>query len=186
MSVIADLVGAMLQREYSQLQRVEEMRQYLDEVIHSGAMYAVWQPIIDTVSGGFMAVEALARFDTRPYRPPNEWFADAAAVDRHTVMERNALIKGLAILPDLPESLRISCNLSGQALRDPAIQAFLESRRLDRIVPEITEHDIISDVFKVCFQIGQRKAYRPPSAPRPSPPAPRPSLPPRLPDRSLH
>lgn len=154
MSVIADLIGSMLQHECAHLKLTEEKRKHLDEVIHSGAMYSVWQPVIDTDGNRVVAVEALARFNTRPYRPPNEWFAEAASVDRHTDLERNALIKGLAILPDLPDGMRVTCNLSGQALLDPAIQEFLQGRRLDRIVLEITEHDMIADYESLLKVIG--------------------------------
>jgi len=145
MSVIADLIGAMLQREISYVDRIEQKRNYLDDAIHSGALHAVWQPIIDIESNRVVSVEALARFNTRPYRPPNEWFDQAAEVGRSTQLERNALIKGLDILPELPGSVRISCNLSGPSLLDPEIQAFLHNRQLDRLVLEITEHDIIAD-----------------------------------------
>lgn len=145
MTVIADLMGTMLQREISHLNTIDEKRRGVDDLIQSGAMHSVWQPIVDAESGRVVSVEALARFNTRPYRPPNEWFEQAAEVDRHTALERNALIKGLAILPDLSKATYVSCNLSGQALLDPEIQEFLRGRKLDRIVLEITEHDIIAD-----------------------------------------
>jgi len=145
MSVIADLVGAILQREIAHLNTIEDKRQGLDDMIQSGAMQSVWQPIVNTETGQVISVEALTRFNTRPYRPPNEWFDEAAEVGCHTTLERNALIKGLAILAHLPAGTFVSCNLSGQALLDLEIQDFLQDRKLDRIVLEITEHDIIAD-----------------------------------------
>lgn len=145
MSAIADLIGAMLQREVSHLNQIEEKRDTLDVLMQSGAMHAVWQPIVDADSNRIISVEALTRFNSRPYRPPNEWFDEAAEVGRHVALERNALIKGLAILGALPSSIFVSCNLSGQALLDPEIQEFLQGRKLDRIVLEITEHDMIAD-----------------------------------------
>lgn len=145
MSVIADLIGGLLQHEISHIKALEQKRENLDDVMHSGGLHSVWQPTVDSHTGRIISVEALARFNTRPYRPPNEWFEEAAEIDRHIDLERNALIKGLAILPVLPDNTYVSCNLSGQALMNPEIQEFLRGRKLDRIILEITEHDIITD-----------------------------------------
>lgn len=145
MSVVADLIGAILERESAFRTQRSEMRQLLDDVVETGAMYAVWQPIVDTATGDLTSVEALTRFDTEPYRPPNEWFEQAIELGEAVKLERNALARGMAILPKLPARTRISCNLSGQAVLDPSIQEFLLERQLDRVTVEITEHDTITD-----------------------------------------
>lgn len=145
MLVISELVGSMIEQQMSFTENIEQQQKYIDEIIQSGVMSAVWQPIVDADTGEVLSVEALARFDTVPYRPPNEWFEEAVRLNRYIVLERNALINGLKILPDLPGQIRIGCNLSGQAFLDPKIQKFLSAQALDRIVLEITEHDIIDD-----------------------------------------
>lgn len=145
MSVIGDLVGRIVQYETVHLQEIETKRDQINEVIRSGAMTSVWQPIVDLETDRVIGVEALARFRTTPYRSPDLWFRQAAEVDRFVDLERNALNEGLKILPALPAGIRIGCNMSGVAVLDSGVRDYLASQNLERIVLEITEHDVIED-----------------------------------------
>jgi PleD family two-component response regulator len=55
-------------------------RERIERTLQDGTFSMVFQPILDLQDGRLMGVEALARFNCEPRRPPNEWFADAAEV----------------------------------------------------------------------------------------------------------
>ena len=46
--------------------------------------------------------EALARFRSLPLRPPDEWFAEAAALELGVQLELATIDRALALLPALP------------------------------------------------------------------------------------
>lgn len=145
MSVIGDLIGTAVQREQLHDRRLEKAREHLLDILHSGALQMVWQPVNDSVNRRITAVEALARFRTEPYRPPNEWFDEARAINMGTKLERNAFIKGVEILADLPDHLSVGFNVCGTTVLDGKFREFLMEQDLRRLVIEITEHDIIND-----------------------------------------
>lgn len=145
MSVLADLIAMLLQRGRKEKRRIRQKRERLNSVLESGALEMVWQPVVDTASAQPVAVEALARFRVEPYRPPNEWFSDAAELDMAVDLERRAFAKGAEILKYLPDGIPVTCNLSGKTLLDPVFREFLHARDLSRIVLELTEHDVIDD-----------------------------------------
>lgn len=145
MSVIADLIGTAVQREQLHNRKLEKAREDLLDILHSGALQMVWQPVNDSMNRRITAVEALARFRTEPYRPPNEWFDEAGAINMGTKLERNAFIKGVEILPELPEHISVGFNVSGATVLDKKFQDFLMEQNLGRLVIEITEHDVIND-----------------------------------------
>lgn len=145
MTVIADLIGAILEREHAEKQRRRRQRESIRNIINSDGLRAVWQPIVDTVTGRIAGVESLARFNTQPYYPPNEWFDIAQNAGLGIELECRAIEKGLAVLPELPEGAYVACNVSGRTLISPELQDVFRGRDLSQAVLEITEHDIIDD-----------------------------------------
>ena len=65
--------------------RQRQVTAVLDDVGHR--VTAVFQPIVALESGRIVGAEALARFDTIPYRPPDEWLAEATEVGLGTRLE---------------------------------------------------------------------------------------------------
>lgn len=143
LSVLADLTSAFVQYERAHAADLEQKREQIDLLIHSGGIQPVWQPIVDLGTEQVVGLESLSRFNGQPGRGPKEWFDMAVEVDRHIDLERNAMIKGIEILPRLAAPRYLSVNLSGKALLDPMILGFLARQPLERLVVEVTEHDVI-------------------------------------------
>ena len=72
----------------------------------------VYQPIVDLASGRLAGVEALARFDVEPERPPDVWFAEAAAAGLTLELELTAIHAALADLSRIPQAAYLSLNMS--------------------------------------------------------------------------
>ena len=105
----------------------------------------VFQPIVSLVDGRLLGVEALARFDGEPRRPPNEWFAEAQVVGRGVELELNAAALALDQLGSLPSGTYMSINASPLAAAVPALGALVGGYPGGRIVLELTEHTRVQD-----------------------------------------
>lgn len=119
--------------------------QRVDETLSGDTVSMVFQPIVSLVDGHVLGVEALARFDAEPCRPPNEWFAEAAAVGRGVELELKAVERGLAQLDALDADVYMSVNASPDAVVAPALADLLDAYPGNRIVLELTEHTRVQD-----------------------------------------
>jgi diguanylate cyclase (GGDEF)-like protein len=115
-------------------------RDVLQDVIANRRFTMVFQPIVDVSTGAIAGLESLARFTAEPAHPPNVWLAEAERVDLRVRLEHELLRAAAATLPELPDHIAVSANLSAAAALDPALPAVLEGARLDRLVLEITDH----------------------------------------------
>lgn len=106
---------------------------------------AVLQPICDLQSGAAVGHEALARFDSRPARPPDHWFRAAATVGIGVDLELSVLARALGRLADLPEDAFLSVNGSPDTFRHLETRRLLADLPADRVVLEITEHAPVQD-----------------------------------------
>lgn len=105
----------------------------------------VYQPALKLNPPHVVFVEALARFRTKPYQPPNQWFATAAEVGLATELELLALNTALAELDQLPDRTALSINLSPEAFLSDSVKSILMTLPLDRIIVEITEHETVTN-----------------------------------------
>lgn len=120
--------------------RVRCARQALD----ARQLSTVFQPLVHLESGEVVAVEALSRFDPAVFASPADAFAAATAGGFGVDLEVLALEAALAHLPELPEGVWLSVNLSAEALVD--------GRALERLQDcggtvgvEVTEHTPVED-----------------------------------------
>lgn len=121
--------------------KAARIRRILDE----GLVFPVFQPIVDLRSGRLLGAEALARFDTEPAHPPNEWFAEAAEVGLGTELDLAAVRAALACLDDLPADTFLSVNVAPSTASDPALHRLIDEVPGNRLVIELTEHTRIDD-----------------------------------------
>lgn len=99
-----------------------------------------FQPIIDLSSGRIIAVEALARFNATPLRPPNMWFADAREGGLGIELEMLAVGRALAHLPSLPSGVAITINVGPETIVSPQLSHTLAGIPPEHVVLELTEH----------------------------------------------
>jgi EAL domain-containing protein (putative c-di-GMP-specific phosphodiesterase class I) len=117
----------------------------VEDVLERNLVSMAFQPIVSLVDGCLLGVEALARFDCEPQRPPNEWFAEAEAVGRGVEMELTAVAAALAELGSLPSGSYMSINASPMAALVPGLTELLDDQPGHRIVLELTEHARVLD-----------------------------------------
>lgn len=145
----ADIVGKVLEdrQEQDALRRAttERLREALDKQQYS----TVFQPIVDIRENLIVGWEALARFQSDPYRPPNEWFDDATRVGLREELENAMRRDALEHLPALPPDTYLSLNVTPLTVLDPQFADSLSTYPLGRLVLEITEHDCVDDYEKI-------------------------------------
>jgi EAL domain-containing protein (putative c-di-GMP-specific phosphodiesterase class I)/CheY-like chemotaxis protein len=150
-SMSADVVDGLVLELSSQLRREEIEREHLLErtaEIHrfaDGDGIAIHvQPIVDLITREPVGFEALARFRSLPLRPPDEWFAEAAALELGVQLELATIDRALMLLPALPPSVYLSLNASHRAARSEELRERLAPHG-ERLVVEITEHEPVED-----------------------------------------
>jgi PAS domain S-box-containing protein len=135
-------------REASQAARrsaFEAARARIQGVIERDALTIAYQPICRLDTREPVAYEALARFTPEPRRTPDVWFAEARAVGLGEELELLAVRKALEAVPDLPDALLLSINVSPETLCRQELRRILRRVPLQRLVFEITEHAPIDD-----------------------------------------
>ena len=100
----------------------------------------VFQPIVDVRTGRIVGVEALARFDSDPYRTPDLWFAAAERCGLGLELELFAVRLALTSAHSLPPDTYVALNVAPSTLTSPELRSLLEGRALERVVLELTEH----------------------------------------------
>jgi EAL domain-containing protein (putative c-di-GMP-specific phosphodiesterase class I)/AmiR/NasT family two-component response regulator len=120
--------------------RNEQRRARVTRVLEEDRLRMVFQPIVDLADGSVAGVEALTRFNTRPSRPPDVWFAEAEAVGMLEELELAAVRLAMSELDRVPERCHVFLNLSPGSACSARFRDELRELPLDRLVLEITEH----------------------------------------------
>jgi EAL domain-containing protein (putative c-di-GMP-specific phosphodiesterase class I)/DNA-binding NarL/FixJ family response regulator len=143
-SEVVQALAGQLEREEDTKERRRSLVERIRAALEPGVLQIVFQPIVELDAGRPIGYEALARFDTFPPLPPDMWLAEAASVGLRVDLERAALKLALARLPEIPQPLFVSVNLSPETLLTPSV---LDELRTDptRTIVEVTEHAQIED-----------------------------------------
>lgn len=143
--LLADLVAGHVERldaaEREQRLCLERTRALVDD---PAGVTAVFQPLVHLATGAMMAVEALARFPTRP-EGPQPVFADAWTAGLGVELELKAVRTALRALDQLPADLRLGVNVSPATLTTPEFADAVASVPPGRLAVEITEHAAVED-----------------------------------------
>jgi EAL domain-containing protein (putative c-di-GMP-specific phosphodiesterase class I)/CheY-like chemotaxis protein len=117
----------------------------ITRVLENGELEMVFQPIVDLAGGTVAGVEALARFQAKPERSPDAWFAEAEAVGLLRELELAAVETALTQLDRLPEPCFVSLNVSPSTAGSSEFRDVLGRMPLERLVLEVTEHAPVDD-----------------------------------------
>lgn len=149
LALIADFLSERLEADRAAQARQAAERARVEAVLlDSGSPTTVFQPIVHLESATVWALEALSRFEVEPDRPPEEWFAEAHRVDLGVALELKALAAALSHLPRLGGAT-VTVNLGPDALCSPDLDAVLEGVAPERLVLEVTEHELMGDVGRI-------------------------------------
>ncbi|MDP9296417.1 MAG: response regulator, partial [Actinomycetota bacterium] len=151
-SLSAEVMGDVVQELSTHLRREGDRTdehavqlERIKRVLAGQGLSIVFQPIVHLQDRSIVGVEALARFDTAPQRPPDLWFAEAASVGLGIELELLAVRTAVGEAPRLPEDVYLSLNLSHWAVLSGFFLESLGSFPGHRVVVEITEHERIDD-----------------------------------------
>ena len=128
-------------------ERLSRLRREILAVLDSESLDIVFQPIVSLSTGRVTGVEALSRFAGEPPRPPDVWFHLATEAGLGEALELLALRTAIARLPELPERMFMSVNVSAATLLRPGFTALMTKSDLPlrRLMLEITEHESIDE-----------------------------------------
>lgn len=145
--VIAASVATHLQQEEQDAERRYEIIDRIDRVVADGGPKLVFQPIIELGTGELASAEVLSRFPPEHARTPDVWFADAVSVGSGVHLDMAVLTQVAVLMASVPG--RLSVNLSGETVCSPELAGMLDKLPVDRLILEITEHDVIESYEQV-------------------------------------
>ena len=118
-SLSAEVIGGIVHELSSQLRReeIEEesrraRREEIERFVAGEGLSMAFQPIVDLTTRERVGFEALARFRSIPLRAPDEWFAEAVALELGARLELATIGRSLAALDELDPELYLSVNCS--------------------------------------------------------------------------
>jgi EAL domain-containing protein (putative c-di-GMP-specific phosphodiesterase class I)/AmiR/NasT family two-component response regulator len=150
-SLSAEVVGGVVSELATQLRKEEiereaneSLRGDIERFVSGHGVWMVFHPIVDLETREEIGVEALARFGSIPVKPPDEWFAEATALELGIQLELRTMKEALEALSRIPDGVFLSVNCSHRVAESPLLPERLEGVE-KRIVLEITEHEAIDD-----------------------------------------
>lgn len=144
MELFADLSGGQVNLALQARSSRDAANMRIDSAINGG-FHMVFQPIRDLGTMQVRGSEALCRFDSVPYRSPDQWFAEAEKIGRMVELEIHVIEAALGALPRLPGGCYLSVNASPQAVVDEGFASVLAGVDLSRVLLEVTEHARVDD-----------------------------------------
>ena len=142
-----------------QAQTLEQVnRQRIADVISDRDFQLLLQPIVELSSMDVVGAEALCRFRPVPYTSPDKWFADARSVGLHRELELCVLKKTLEMLPDLPQMINLSINISPDTLAHCDLPTLIDGQYSDRLIFELTEFADFTNQSAVQQQLSKLRA----------------------------
>ena len=149
MRVFAGLAAKQVNAKLQERRQAKMMHATISAIIAEMSFSVVFQPIFDLTSLTLISCEALCRFKSDPYRSPDKWFEDAAAVGLGLDLEVAVLRAAVAAFPSLPNTMSLSLNASPDAVISGRLLELLDTPYAARTIIEITEHGKVSSYPKL-------------------------------------
>jgi EAL domain-containing protein (putative c-di-GMP-specific phosphodiesterase class I) len=141
--VFAELAAEHIEADIHARERTAQTTARVREVIDSGNVSFLYQPVYDIKRATVVGFEALARFNSTPMRGPDVWFEDAASVGLDVALETELIAKAMESFERLPDTVYIGFNVSPNIIVNGQLERAFDRAPLDRIVLEINEHPSI-------------------------------------------
>ncbi|MCW1951638.1 MAG: EAL domain-containing protein [Octadecabacter sp.] len=155
----ASMAGDQVNERLSLASTAQQKFNEIEDVLEAQRFEIALQPILRLKDQGTAGYEALCRFSPQPYRPPNQWFDDAAEVGLQVALELYVIEVALKILPQLPTACYLAVNTSPATLATGKLSALIAAAGGDRIVVEITEHAAIDDLDVLLMEIDKLRDH---------------------------
>ena len=119
--VVAEL-ATQLRREEIERETDQALRGDIERFVSGHGVWMVFQPIVDLETREEVGVEALARFGSIPAKPPDQWFAEATAIELGLQLELRTMNEALHGLPKIPDGVFLSVNCSHHTAGSPELR----------------------------------------------------------------
>ena len=137
---VADVIADRIEIYRNSQLHIKSINQRLNDIFDNQRLEMYFQPIWSLASESVAGYEALARFQTKPYRSPDVWFAEAKEVGKGETLELMAIQLAMDTFPRIPEDCFLSLNVSPELLLSCDITEYIKPENAHRVVLEITEH----------------------------------------------
>jgi EAL domain-containing protein (putative c-di-GMP-specific phosphodiesterase class I) len=148
------LLAELLAPEVEGARERDEAQAAMSNLIDTESIEVALQPVFDVHDGHCLGVEALARFPA-VYGGTEAVFASAHSVGLGGALERLALGRAIALLPELPQKQFLAVNLTPHVAYDLAALGQNYPSFMAHLVLEITEHAAVDSYAQL------REALRP-------------------------
>jgi EAL domain-containing protein (putative c-di-GMP-specific phosphodiesterase class I) len=118
-------------------------------VVEGRSFETVYQPILDLAEGRMVAAEALSRFVTEPYRPPESWFSNAWRVGLGQELELATLDAALVRARGTMDNCSLAINLSPSVIAHGDLPRRLSAVGPAGVIIELTEHAAVQNYDEV-------------------------------------
>ena len=145
MRLFASIATQQVQHNYEHKRNMKAKRLRIEKALQQSAFAIAYQPIVDLGEMEPSGYEALCRFAAEPYRSPDVWFDEAAAVGLSVELELAAIRQAMRAIDQIAAHQYISVNASPSTIMSPQFVETFSELSLSRIVLEITEHAVVED-----------------------------------------
>ena len=141
-SALTDRLAAEEQQQVDRRLRSAE----IEAVLSEGRFHMVYQPIFHLRRSAVVGVEALARFDTQPTRPPDEWVRQAWELGLGVELELALISAAITGAGELRPDLYLAVNVTPPtALSNRFLDLMQGVPRPEQMVVELTESWPVED-----------------------------------------
>ncbi|BCJ50701.1 hypothetical protein Asp14428_21760 [Actinoplanes sp. NBRC 14428] len=143
MEVLSHAAAMIIEPDVRRRARDAEIAGRILPVIDEGGPAVLLQPLVDLITGRRVGAEALSRFPAAWNLPPDRCFADAHLIGEGHRLELLALRRAADHLDRVPGY--VAMNVSPATFLTPECAALLGRLPLDRVVLELSEHEVVED-----------------------------------------
>ncbi len=145
LKAFADIAAFEIGRDLEGKRAVEEKAARIRQVVEEDRLSILFQPIWHVETGRPVGLESLARISIEPYRPPDQWFAEAAEAGLGEWFELAAMRKAATACQELPPEVYLAINVSPGTVLSDRFASAMRGMPVEQIVLEITEHAPVAD-----------------------------------------